>query len=100
MMESPIKQPVFTTENKENAINDKIANDEIAVPVKGIPMLDEPEAEPVQPSAAPAIKGEEAVEPILQENAQRFVLFPIKYHEVCTYKTLSCHSNTIHGHPL
>ncbi len=31
---------------------------------------------------APTIKAEEADEPLLQENPQRFVLFPIKYHEV------------------
>jgi ribonucleoside-diphosphate reductase subunit M2 len=31
---------------------------------------------------APTIKPDEADEPLLQENPQRFVLFPIKYHEV------------------
>ncbi|CAD6506141.1 BgTH12-07071 [Blumeria graminis f. sp. triticale] len=31
---------------------------------------------------APTIKPEEADEPLLQENPNRFVLFPIKYHEV------------------
>jgi ribonucleoside-diphosphate reductase subunit M2 len=31
---------------------------------------------------APTIKPEEADEPLLQENPHRFVLFPIKYHEV------------------
>lgn len=36
-----------------------------------------------KPSAAPTIKPDEIDEPILQENPQRFVLFPIKYHEVC-----------------
>ena len=33
-------------------------------------------------AVAPTIKPEEADEPLLQENPQRFVLFPIKYHEV------------------
>ncbi|CCU75129.1 unnamed protein product [Blumeria hordei] len=32
--------------------------------------------------SAPTIKPEEADEPLLQENPNRFVLFPIKYHEV------------------
>lgn len=32
---------------------------------------------------APTLKPEEAAEPLLTENPQRFVLFPIKYHEVC-----------------
>lgn len=35
-----------------------------------------------KPAVAPGIKPEEANEPLLQENPQRFVLFPIKYHEV------------------
>ncbi|GAM88899.1 hypothetical protein ANO11243_069330 [Dothideomycetidae sp. 11243] len=75
-MESPVKQPVFLSEaNKEN-----IERDEVAVPVKGIPLIDEPEQ--TQPAIAQGIKEEEAVEPILQENPNRFVLFPIKYHEI------------------
>lgn len=77
MMSSPVKQPTFAlVENKENI------SDEVAVPVKGIPMQDEPELETAKTSVAPTIKEDESIEPILQENAQRFVLFPIKYHEV------------------
>lgn len=37
---------------------------------------------PVVVVAAPTIKELEAEEPLLQENPHRFVLFPIKYHEV------------------
>jgi hypothetical protein len=33
-------------------------------------------------TVAPTLRPEEADEPLLQENPQRFVLFPIKYHEV------------------
>jgi hypothetical protein len=79
-IESPMKQPLFTaaSEEKENIITK-----EVAVPVKGIPMADDlPEPEEPKPSAAPGIKGDEMNEPILQENPNRFVLFPIKYHEV------------------
>jgi hypothetical protein len=79
-IESPMKQPLFTaaSEEKENIITK-----EVAVPVKGIPMADDlPEPEVPKPSAAPGIKGDEMNEPILQENPNRFVLFPIKYHEV------------------
>lgn len=75
-----MKQPLFTavSEEKENIISD-----EVAVPVKGIPMPDDlPEPEVPKPSAAPGLKGDEVNEPILQENPNRFVLFPIKYHEV------------------
>ncbi|KAF2156621.1 hypothetical protein K461DRAFT_234276 [Myriangium duriaei CBS 260.36] len=75
-MESPVKQPIFVSEaNKEN-----IERDEVAVPVKGIPLMDEPEVS--KPTVAEGIKEDEAIEPILQENPNRFVLFPIKYHEI------------------
>ncbi|KAI9801150.1 MAG: Ribonucleotide-diphosphate reductase (RNR), small subunit [Sarcosagium campestre] len=33
-------------------------------------------------SVAPTIKPDEVDEPLLRENAQRFVLFPIKYHKI------------------
>ncbi|PNS19353.1 ribonucleoside-diphosphate reductase small chain [Sphaceloma murrayae] len=76
-MESPVKQPVFSIEaNKEN-----LQSDEVAVPVKGIPLDYEPEQD-VVPTVASGLKPEEAEEPILQENPNRFVLFPIKYHEI------------------
>ena len=38
-------------------------------------------------AVASTIKPEEANEPLLQENPHRFVLFPIKYHEVRVYIT-------------
>lgn len=74
-MQSPVKQPVFIAENKENL------SDEVAVPVKGIPMPDDLPEVP-QSDDVPAVKEDEDYEPILQENSQRFVLFPIKYHEI------------------
>ena len=79
MGDSPAKKIDFSSANKEN-----IENDEVAVPVKGIPVLEEPQVESVEgkPTVAHTIKVEEAIEPLLQENPQRFVLFPIKYHEV------------------
>lgn len=77
-MDSPIKKPVFTHEEKENVIT---SDNEVAVPIKGIPLDYEP-ATPAEASVAETIRKEEADEPILQENPQRFVLFPIKYHEV------------------
>lgn len=82
-MESPVKMQVLASEaNKEN-LDAAYQSDEVAVPIKGIPTLDdEPKKEEEKPTTAPTIKDEEAVEPILQENPQRFVLFPIKYHEV------------------
>jgi ribonucleoside-diphosphate reductase subunit M2 len=75
MTDSPIKAPIFTTtENKENDSN-------VAVPIKGIPDMPE-ETKEVKPSVAATIKAEEASEPLLQENPQRFVLFPIQNHDV------------------
>lgn len=43
---------------------------------------EEAPAAPAEKKVAPGIKDFEADEPLLQENPQRFVLFPIKYHEV------------------
>lgn len=85
-MESPIKKPQFDTEaNKENVLDARYQSDEVAVPIKGIPVLEDEPAKPApEATVAEGIKEEEAIEPILQENPQRFVLFPIKYHEVCT----------------
>ena len=40
------------------------------------------EALPEPPKVAEGIKDSEKSEPILQENPHRFVLFPIKYHEI------------------
>ncbi|KAI9667527.1 MAG: Ribonucleotide-diphosphate reductase (RNR), small subunit [Bathelium mastoideum] len=79
MGDSPAKKLDFSSANKEN-----IENDEVAVPVKGIPVLEDPEVDAVEekPTVASTIKSEEADEPLLQENPQRFVLFPIKYHEI------------------
>lgn len=77
MGESPAKKIDFTVENKENI------DSGVPVPIKGIPVdLDEPTD--IKPTVAPTIKDEEAEEPLLQENPNRFVLFPIKYHEVNT----------------
>ncbi|KAF2773175.1 hypothetical protein EJ03DRAFT_324217 [Teratosphaeria nubilosa] len=78
-MESPVKRLDFQSEADKENIHMRYESDEVAVPIKGIPELPEEEKEP---SVAPGIKDDEAVEPILQENPQRFVLFPIKYHEI------------------
>lgn len=79
-MESPVKKVQFSEADKENR-EAQYASDQVAVPVKGIPDdLPEPIAKKVE---AETIKeDDEEVEPLLAENPQRFVLFPIKYHEV------------------
>jgi ribonucleoside-diphosphate reductase subunit M2 len=78
-MESPVKQ---LQADKENTLDSRYESDEVAVPIKGIPMMTDAPAK--EPEVAPTLKEEEASEPILQENPNRFVLFPIKYHEVRT----------------
>ena len=82
MGDSPVKKLDFESAGKEN------------VPfVKPPPIMDDldlikpivekfDEKKPDKPTVAPTIKAEEAHEPLLQENPHRFVLFPIKYHEV------------------
>lgn len=80
-MESPVKKLDFTASNKENAPFDAdLATLEAEMDAnhqQTVQKKEEPKA-----AVAPTIKPEEADEPLLQENPQRFVLFPIKYHEV------------------
>ncbi|KAF7909869.1 uncharacterized protein EAF01_003587 [Botrytis porri] len=72
-MESPVKKINFA--GKENSAFD--ADAPIFEEVKK-PIVEEQKVVAV----APGIKPEEADEPLLQENPNRFVLFPIKYHEI------------------
>ena len=82
MGDSPAKKLIFEPSGKEN------------LPVNTpAPILDDLDLKkPIveafdakveaKPTVAPTIKPQEADEPLLQENPHRFVLFPIKYHEV------------------
>ena len=85
--DSPVKKLHFASVDKENAP----AN--IPAPIiddleHKKPLVEVYDAKKeVKPTVAPTIKAEEADEPLLQENPHRFVLFPIKYHEVCVYHT-------------
>ena len=75
MSDTPAKKIDFSSVDKENTYK----------AIVGIPDLDVEEVDEVDKkfhSVAPTIKPEEADEPILQENPNRFVLFPIKYHDV------------------
>ncbi|KAF2646115.1 ribonucleoside-diphosphate reductase small chain [Massarina eburnea CBS 473.64] len=73
MSDSPAKKLSFeSSANKEN----------IYKPIVGIPDLDAEEDASKKPATAETIKPEEADEPLLQENPHRFVMFPIKYHDV------------------
>ena len=85
MGDSPAKRIHFEPVDKENVP----AN--IPAPVMDDLELKKPLVEvydakkEMTPTVAPTIKLEEANEPLLQENPHRFVLFPIKYHEVGVY---------------
>ncbi|KAF2111544.1 ferritin-like superfamily [Lophiotrema nucula] len=72
MSDSPAKKLDFSEADKENVFK----------PIVGIPDLVDASTDEKKPTTAPTIKQEEADEPLLQENPQRFVLFPIKYHDV------------------
>ncbi|KAI1365197.1 ribonucleoside-diphosphate reductase small subunit [Xylaria arbuscula] len=82
-MESPVKKLDFSAAGKENAPADSdvhtLANQIDSY--KPTTTTETPKEES-KAAVAPSIKAEEADEPLLQENPQRFVLFPIKYHEI------------------
>lgn len=79
MNDTPMKPLKLNLEDKENApVSSDVAE----------PELKKVELEATKPAEAQVVKAKtpkelEAEEPLLQENPQRFVLFPIKYHEVC-----------------
>lgn len=72
MGDSPVKKLNFETAGKENAP----ASTDVDLKAGKTEQANE------APKVAPGIKEIEANEPLLQENPHRFVLFPIKYHEV------------------
>ncbi|PKS10397.1 hypothetical protein jhhlp_002148 [Lomentospora prolificans] len=74
-MESPVKKLDFNVADKEN-------NPDVAAVEQVKPVVTEVKKAEEQPAVASGIRAEEADEPLLQENPQRFVLFPIKYHEI------------------
>lgn len=72
MTDSPAKELDFSDSDKENVFR----------PIVGIPDDFDANVQDVKPTVASTIREEEAHEPLLQENPGRFVLFPIKYHDV------------------
>ncbi|KAG7111916.1 Ribonucleoside-diphosphate reductase small chain like protein [Verticillium longisporum] len=82
-IESPVKKLDFNTANKENHAGSEVDSlvkpmDEQAKPIA----IEAKREEGDKAVVAPGIKDFEADEPLLRENGQRFVLFPIKYHEI------------------
>ncbi|KAL8860713.1 MAG: hypothetical protein Q9178_002743 [Gyalolechia marmorata] len=78
MVDSPVKKLNFGIADKENVDH--------STPIATNLDLEKPHVDVVKldgkPAVAQGIKPEEANEPLLQDNPQRFVLFPIKYHEI------------------
>lgn len=99
MADSPVKKLNFNAVGKENVPFDSDATVVEDIDVKK-PILKDIKTEKAI-VVAPTIKPEESDEPLLQENPQRFVLFPIKYHEVCvasqlaTRKVFDQHTNSL-----
>lgn len=85
MGDSPAKKLNFESTGKENIPADIPAPiiDDLTVKKPITQVFDEKKTESTV--VAPTIKSFEADEPLLKENPHRFVLFPIKYHEVRVY---------------
>ena len=85
-MASPLKNPVFDISYKNDdsalAATTKSATDANGHATGLSNGNNTAKAVDETKSVAATIKETEADEPLLQENPQRFVLFPIKYHEV------------------
>jgi hypothetical protein len=85
MENSPVKKIDFEALGKENILDSTLVVDatEIKMPLtQPIKPAEKSLGKPLAVSVAPTIKPEESDEPLLQENPHRFVLFPIRYHEV------------------
>jgi ribonucleoside-diphosphate reductase subunit M2 len=81
-MESPVKK-LDLAPGKENASFDDASIDALAAEIDAKkPVTVEAKTEEKDLAVAKTVKPEQVDEPLLQENPQRFVLFPIKYHEV------------------
>lgn len=82
MGDSPAKNITFDPIDKENVPANIPAPVMVDLELKK-PLVQVYDAKKeVTPVVAPTIKPDEANEPLLQENPHRFVLFPIKYHEI------------------
>ncbi|KAK0623259.1 ribonucleotide reductase [Immersiella caudata] len=80
-MESPVKKLDFSAPEKENKpFGADLAALEAEIDAKH--MENKAAQEVTKAVAAPAKADDLLDEPLLRENAQRFVLFPIKYHEI------------------
>lgn len=83
MNDSPAKKIDFSILDKENRPYDAAAPVVDTVVEVQKPVLVEEEVQVAKPlTRVEEIRAMEAEEPLLQANPNRFVLFPLKYHEV------------------
>ncbi|CAN8097279.1 unnamed protein product [Discula destructiva] len=81
-MESPVKKLALGVANKENEFQDpNVATLARDIDAQHAATKDVVKTEDA-PVTASGLRQEELDEPILRENPQRFVLFPIQYHEI------------------
>ena len=94
MGDSPAKRLDFVSANKENISTDAVATQidamkpvDLVKPMEAVKPIEasiEGKKKKKKVAVASSLKEDESDEPLLQENPHRFVLFPIKYHEVST----------------
>ncbi|KIW98022.1 uncharacterized protein Z519_01606 [Cladophialophora bantiana CBS 173.52] len=82
--DSPVKKLNFNAEDKENMPVALESTEPTAKPESEIEKKSatEPKEKIEQSQVPKTLKELEAEEPLLQENPHRFVLFPLKYHEI------------------
>lgn len=82
-MESPVKKLNFSEADKENKPFDAdLATLEAEIDAKHSKINTKPSTETPQKTEPVAPAPDVSDEPLLMENPGRFVMFPIKYHEV------------------
>lgn len=81
-MESPVKKIDFSPADKENQPAECKALAALAKKMDEEKKTKVEEVETDSKTEVAETKPEHIDEPLLQENPQRFVLFPIRYHEV------------------
>ena len=94
MKDSPVKKLDFNLEDKEN-MPVTLESTPKFEPKLGKKLIPEVKEATAQPKAPKTLKELEAEEPLLQENPHRFVLFPIKYHEIVSTQALA---TPVHDH--
>jgi len=76
-MESPVKKIDFSSTTQDNG------------ELKAVPLVGLPELPPLVSEVLDKKDTADDEEPILKENPNRFVLFPIKFHEVRDFDALN-----------